>query len=208
MKEYDVYLFDFDGTLVDSYPSLIGVYQEGFATVGEKVTAEDAAIFMHEALVDSCARRNLSPEQTRKVISTIDVAIDEPRNLDKIVVYDDAIPVIKELYRRGKKLAIVSGNSAKHIKLVLEHYSVSSCFDSVIGASPNRRPKPYADPILDAIIPYKNVTKNRILYIGDSLQDPVTAFNAGVEAVLLDRKNEYGDYEKEKILTLDEILRY
>lgn len=208
MKEYDVYLFDFDGTLFDSYPSLIGVYQAGFATVNEEVTEEDAAIFMHEALVDSCARRNLSKEDTLKVISTVDKAIDEPEHLAKIAIYDDTDDTIKELHRLGKKMTIVSGNSENHIRLVLKQYKLEDYFDSVIGASSSRRPKPYADPILDAIIPYKNVSKNRILYIGDSLQDPLTASNAGVEGVLLDRKGEYSSFEGKKIKSLTEILDF
>ena len=37
MKEFDTYLFDFDGTLVDSYESLVKVFEGAYQKVGVKV---------------------------------------------------------------------------------------------------------------------------------------------------------------------------
>lgn len=208
MKEYDIYLFDFDGTLVNSYPSLIGVYQEGFAAVGQSVSAEQAAEYMHEALVDTCAHRGLNHADTLKVLAATDKAIDKPEHLKEILIYEDSVPTIKELAKRGKKIAVVSGNSPEHIRIVLKMMGIEDCFYDVIGASMERRPKPFADPILAAIKDYPNVSKDKIVYIGDSLQDPVTAKNAEVEGILLERQKEYPTYSETKITSLKELLDY
>ena len=47
MKSYDVYLFDFDGTLFDTLDSLVGVYKTALRSVGYDCTKEDAAKYMH-----------------------------------------------------------------------------------------------------------------------------------------------------------------
>ena len=42
MKQYKVYLFDFDGTIMDTYESLILVYQHALRLIGEDCTPAQA----------------------------------------------------------------------------------------------------------------------------------------------------------------------
>ena len=46
MKDYKVYLLDFDGTLFDTYYSLTFIYRYAFAKIGYNCTPEQTAEFM------------------------------------------------------------------------------------------------------------------------------------------------------------------
>ena len=52
MKSYDLYLFDFDGTLFDSRESMFPIFARGFGIAGRSVTKEEADewISQHEEL--------------------------------------------------------------------------------------------------------------------------------------------------------------
>lgn len=206
MRDYDIYIFDFDGTLVNSYPSLIGVYKEAFAKVGQEVSKEEVAIYMHEALTDTCKRRNMTVEETKKVIIACEEILDYPEHLSKIFIYDDVVSTIEALAKKGKKIAIVSGNTSKHIHLTLQRMGIDNYFSVVEGSKANRKPKPYPDVLWDTLKEIKASKEEKAVYIGDSLQDPECAFNAGIDGILLERNKEYPDYKNTKIESLSELL--
>lgn len=207
MKQYELYFFDFDGTLFDSYKSLVHVYDEAFRTIGQSSDEKDARVFMHMSLEETLRVRGVTdPKERKTFLAGIAKAIDDPKYVALTAIYPDVREVLAELKKRGRGIGLVSGNSPIHIALVLKEYGLSGYFTAVVGSSDLYRPKPFADPILHGLKSFPDTEKKDAVYIGDSLQDPETAFNAGVDGILLDRNNEYISYEKKKIRTLRELL--
>lgn len=206
MKQYKGYLFDFDGTLFNTLHSLIGVYQEGFKAIGQTCTEEQTSEYMHFSLKETAKRRNLTEEDTKSFISKINEALDYPCYLKQIEIFSDAIPTIKALSQEGRLIGLVSGNTEKHIHLVLEEFGLSKYFQMAVGASPLRRGKPSGDPIYAALKSWPQLSSQDVVYVGDSLQDPETAHNGGVAGVLLDRRGEYSEYTEAKIASLRDLL--
>lgn len=207
MKEYDAYLIDFDGTLFDTYESLIGVYQYSFRQIGEDCTPDDVAAYMHMSVSECCAKRNMKdPAKIKAFAQAIAESLDFPRFIEQIKIYPDVMPFVRKLEEKHKERAIVSGNTEKHISLVLARFGLSPFFKVIVGSDPGRRPKPFADPLLEAIRLLPSIPKDRLVYVGDSLQDPETAANASVPGILLERHGEYPDFRGPKIKTLAELL--
>lgn len=208
MKQYKAYFLDFDGTLFDTYHSLVGVYQYAFQKIGETCTPEEVAQYMHMSLSECCEKRNVKdPAKITALYEAVGASLDFPEFIDQISIFPDVIPFLDRARQEGRILGIVSGNSPKHIRLVLARNHITDRFSFVIGADPHRRPKPFADPILAALREIPTLKTCDAVYIGDSLQDPEAASHARVDGVLLERNHEYPHYEKTKIQTLLDLLQ-
>lgn len=207
MKDYQAYLFDFDGTLFDTYHSLIFVYRYAFEQVGLECTPEQAAVFMHMSVQETCDRLGIHDLAKRQaILQGVHDALDFPENLARIKIFPDVLSTLSALAKKGKIAAIVSGNTEKHIHLVLEANHLDDAFAFVVGNSPLRKPKPSGDPIFEAKKHLVGLPDSAMVYIGDSLQDPETAKNGGVDGILLERKGEYPDYSGAKITTLKALI--
>src|SRR5574344_1335954 len=179
MKDYQAYLFDFDGTLFDTYYSLTFVYRYAFEKVGMVCTPEQTAVFMHMSVQETCDRLGIHDPAKRLAIQQgVHDALDFPENLARIQIFPDVLPTLLALKEAGKITAVVSGNTEKHIHLVLEANHLEDAFPFVVGNSPLRKPKPSGDPIFEAKKHLAGLADSLIVYIGDSLQDPETAKNA------------------------------
>lgn len=208
MKDYQAYLFDFDGTLFDTYESLTYVYHYAFEKIAYDCTREQVAVFMHMSLQETMNRlKIMDPLKRQAVLAGVQESIDFPENIDRIQIYPDVIPTLKALHERGKVTAVVSGNNETHIGLVLKRFHLTEDFAFVVGYSPLRQPKPSGDPILEARKRLPSFLPEQLVYIGDSLQDPVTAKNGGTAGILLERNQEYPDYREMKISTLAALLK-
>lgn len=206
MKDYELYIFDFDGTLVDSETSLFPVFQAAFADIGRETTPADVSKYIHISLQETMDMTHVPEDQRPIFMASITRHLDDPESIAMIRFFPDAREVVEELLRRGKKVAIGSNNVVKHMELVLEGLGGKELFMDIVGSDSVVHPKPAPDIVLKASADLGLPCGKRVAYIGDSLQDAVTGLAAGGDGILVDRNNAYPEFEGIKISSLKELL--
>lgn len=199
-------IFDFDGTLFDSYRALVPVYQEAFHVIGEECTKEQVADYIHVSLQKVIEERKIMPPLLEPFVRTIIAALDYPKNIELTDIFPETKETLDKLKEQGYTLAIMTGNSVLHISKVLKMFDVEKDFAILVGNDIVEKPKPYPDGLLFTL-ENLNCPKEQAVYVGDSLNDMLAAENAGIKGILIDRKNEYPSYHKTKISSLSFLLK-
>lgn len=199
-------IFDFDGTLFDSYRALVPVYQEAFHIIGEECTKEQVADYIHVSLQKVIEERKIMPPHLELFVRTIIAALDYPKNIELTDIFPETKETLDKLKEQGYTLAIMTGNSVLHISKVLKMFDVEKDFAILVGNDIVEKPKPYPDGLLFTLEKL-NCPKEQAVYVGDSLNDMLAAENAGIKGILIDRKNEYPSYHKTKISSLSFLLK-
>jgi putative hydrolase of the HAD superfamily len=122
-------------------------------------------------------------------------------------LYPEAIETLRALSERGLQLAVVS-NFDSRLRSILEGLGAASWFDgifisSAVGyAKPDRR-------IFDFVIKSRQLVATNVLHVGDSVTNDIGgATNAGVKAILVDRKGAHEADTIPRVASLNEILVY
>lgn len=208
-KEFDTYLFDFDGTLIDSYESLVYVFEDAYARIGVKVPEGYTRHLMRVPLYVGYKELNgPEDEESKKIFGeAIIELLDDPHTLKITKTYEEVKETLLRLHKLGKRLGIVTSNNRKHVKEVLKAIDIDeNIFSIIIGNQESKRHKPYPDPILKAL-ELLGISNEGVAYVGDGLDDMRCALASDVFPLLLDRHNEYQDIDFYKINTLDELLK-
>ena len=207
MEEFDVYLFDFDGTLVNSRDSLLEVFKRAYRSVGIEVGDEHILRLMRVQLQQGY--RELGAPEDEESVKTfareIIRLLDVPEITELVKNYDDVKQALFVLKSMGKTIGIVTSNNQKHVRDVLRHLDIDeNLFSVIVGNQETKLHKPNPDPILKAL-ELLNTSNEGVCYVGDGLDDMSCAVNANVYPILLDRLDEYGDSNHIVIKTLDEL---
>ncbi len=180
-------IYDFDGTLFDTYESLVLVYQRGFAAIGMECTKEECAHHMHHSLGETIMERkvpeNLIPLFVEKIVD----ALDDDDVISLIKPFPETLDALKRCDKACCKLAIVTGNTTTHVHKVLKYYGWDEYFSCVIGSDICPETKPNPAPLNKALSSFPIISKEEAVYIGDSLQDLEAAKRAGIDSYLVNR---------------------
>lgn len=208
MDKYNLYLFDFDGTLFDTLPSSKYVFKKAYEKIGIPLNEDDVLGFTREPIPDSYKRLGGKKEQWRVFINYIEEYVSSQESVNLTGIFDDTYDTIIDLRMQEADLGIVTSNNIPHVRDVLKKFDMQKDFFSVlVGNREAPNPKPSPEPILKALemINYQGDKKD-VCYVGDSLNDCLSAANAGIVPILLDRDDEYLDTPYKRIKSLSELL--
>jgi HAD superfamily hydrolase (TIGR01549 family) len=117
---------------------------------------------------------------------------------ENFALYEDALPALDDLRRRGLKIGLIS-NGARDLEEFVAHHALE--VDAMVGSRSHGRVKP--DPsIFTAALTALGTAAEETAMVGDSFEDDIAGARAlGMRAILLDRDGLRPD-EPERIDTL------
>ena len=187
MKDYRLYLFDFDNTLYDTNEGIREILRHALPLVG--VEYDDSKFGEFSGLsMDQVFERYVGDW------SLYDRYRDEFMRIVRSDVYMTGFPfpetekVLKELSIRGKRLGIVSGKMSFKIENLMERDGMLGLVETIVGYGDTERHKPFPDPIELALSRF-DIPRSEVLYIGDSPNDSGAAINAGIDCAIINRHN-------------------
>lgn len=188
------YLFDFDGTLVDSAPDLTRALDHALARAGlPGVGLEDGKRFVgHGALhlVTEALRKTTGDPMIAKdsplatLVMSVFLELYEPLCTTHSVLYPNALDTLRALRDRGHRLGLVTNKPRRFVDLMLPAFELDSLFDTVVAGDDLATKKP--DPeMVHAALSALGVPPSAACLVGDSRADLGAAKQSGVSSVLV-----------------------
>lgn len=187
MRDYSLYLFDFDNTLFDSRPRVVAVLEAVLTAKGEAYDPSRLSEYVNMSLDDVYG--GSSPEETAKIAELSERVLASLG--DAAVPFPETVEVLRELKARGKRIGIVSGSSREEIMRYFNAYGIGDIPEVVVGWYETERHKPYPDPIALAFS-FFDVPKEETVYVGDSLNDSGASETFGVDCAIVNRDDGTG----------------
>jgi phosphoglycolate phosphatase len=166
---YALAIFDFDGTLADTFPFFLSVFnriadKHGFS----RIDVDKVDSMRHYSTREMMRHVNMPawklPLASRSFMDLM------KENVDGIVLFDGIADALRELSRNGVQLAVVSSNSEHNVRKVLGEelaglFGQFECGMSIFGKASRIR----------AVLKNAGVAAGEAIYIGDQGTDAEAA---------------------------------
>jgi len=183
---YRAYLFDLDGTLVDSVPDIDQALNHALATADLPPVAE--SLTRHwighgsRTLIQQALQHHQQPADTTAIDQLIGPFLSHYKA--NIAVHSKIYPQVREtlstLQQAGNKLAVVTNKLTELSEPLLKDIGLYDFFDLIVCGDTTAQPKPAADPIV-LCLEHFDLTPPQVLMVGDSETDVLAAKAANVD---------------------------
>lgn len=181
---YNTYIFDLDGTLLNTLQDLTTSTNYALRSSGmpersieevRRFVGNGVKKLMERAVPDGL--ENPIFERTYELFRQYYLA----HSLDTTRPYPDVMETLKALKAGGKKIAVVSNKFYAATQELCFHF-FGDYVSVAIGEKDNIRKKPAPDTVIEALKQLKADNKTAV-YIGDSDVDIQTAMNCGIPCI-------------------------
>jgi phosphoglycolate phosphatase len=199
-KRYDLIVFDWDGTVMDSTAVIAGSIQAACRDLGLKIPDDETARHVIGLGLDQALRYAVPdlPEAMRPEL------VERYRH--HFLAQDGAIPLfegaretIAELHRAGYRLGVATGKSRAGLNRAMEATGMKDYFHASRTADQaNSKPDP---AMLFELMDELGASSERTLMVGDTTHDVQMAQNARVDVVAVG----YGAHAPEQLQELNPL---
>ncbi|OED30337.1 HAD family hydrolase [Methanosphaera sp. WGK6] len=176
-----LYIFDFDGMLVDTIKDSIYCVNQALKQCGKPTYDKNLKNLYYKEfrqfLVDNGAPKE---SEVYHLYNEIYAKYEKPNTKP----YNGIIEVLETLHNKNKTLAICSNKEENYLKKYTEKMFKNHNFKYISGHRTGipDKPNPYR---LNEIIKKENIKKEEVIYFGDKDVDIEAARNAGIDMVIV-----------------------
>lgn len=173
---YKGILFDLDGTLLDTTDLILKSFQHTIRThQGHDADLEFAKTTFGRPLIEALAMMGDDPEAMIKTYREFNILHHD----ELAKVFAGVVEVVRELYGRGIKLAVVTSKTRATSIRGLRLFDLDKYFPVVVGHEDCQLHKPHPEPVLRGLEGL-GLPAGDCLMVGDSPFDIMSAKAAGV----------------------------
>jgi len=199
----NLYLFDFDGTLVDSAPDLVRALNLALARAGLSSIslAEGTAMVGHGSakLVERALRATTGDHSITtdsplaRIVLSVFIEMYGPICTETSHLYPGAIETLDGLAARGCQLGLVTNKPREFVDRMLKPLGLDERFQVVVAGDDLATKKPAPEMVIHAL-QLLSVDPSQACLIGDSMADLGAAQAASVTPILV-RYGYHGDLD-------------
>jgi phosphoglycolate phosphatase len=181
---YTTILFDMDGTLMNTLEDMA----DSVNAILRRLGHAERSLNEVRAFVGNGAEmlvRRAMPDGSSEAEIAQALGLYQPYYAahcqEKTRAYDGILPLLEELHRAGKQIAVVSNKPEGALRTLCDEY-FAGLVKVVSGDMPGRRRKPWPD-MVDAALEKMSADRKDAVYVGDSEVDVQTGKNAGLPVI-------------------------
>lgn len=181
MRDYDAYLFDWDGTLAKSHDMWLGILHNQLKQHDIHLGDEQIVKQLFGRYDDGMTELGFSKEEIKELTVELETAAKAEYPLGKL--FPQAREVLALLKSRGKKLCLVTATYREVVDVAIGNHQLFDLFDAVVAGDEMKAQKPDPSGLFIALERIQ-VPPNRAIMIGDSPKDLLAGNNAGTDTLL------------------------
>ena len=184
MNTYKTYIFDLDGTLLDTLNDLHASCNYALRTHGmPERSLEEVRQFVGNGVKKLMERAIPDGLENPLFEDTLQTFRQHYllHNLDTTLPYPGIMEMLQQLKAQGKRIAVVSNKFYAATQDLCKHF-FGDTIQVAIGEREDIKKKPAPDTVLEALRQLQ-VTRQNAVYVGDSEVDVETARNSGIPCI-------------------------
>lgn len=183
MKDYDFYLFDFDGTLCDTTEGIFNSVIYSLKCYGiEESDMEKLRFFVGPPLFESYKTLyNVSDDDANWLIAKYRERYKD-KAAEESCVYEGVKEMLAALKGRGKKIAVASSKPKKFVDEISQYHDIYKYYDFVSAEDFKNNHSSKEDLINRCFNFFGNPEKEKVIMIGDRFYDINGAKAVGVDS--------------------------
>ena len=199
-RRYEVIVWDWDGTIIDSTPTIVFCIQQACRDLGFPEPDDSLASSVIGLGIQDSLRRAvpwIEPAHFPKMVDRFRhhyLARDHDLHL-----FDGIRELLEELRAAGFRLGVATGKSRVGLDRSLAHHGLGHVFEETRTADESFS-KPHPGMLLE-LSDVLQVPVRRMLMVGDTTHDLQMAINAGVDGVAVT----YGAHPLDTLQTTDSL---
>ena len=182
MKNYDVVLFDLDGTVTDPGLGITNSAMYALKKYGIEEKRENLFKFIGPPLHESFEKYyGFTREKAWEAVEVYREYF-APKGLYENEVYEGMEPLLKNLKRAGKKVLLATSKPEIFAVKILEHFGLAKYFDFIGGALLDRSRLNKAD-VIEYVFKTTGLPKENAIMVGDREHDIIGANAHKIDSV-------------------------